>query len=45
MPREEFGERLAVLWRDYRMPAALSFTATVNCHAALAYLTNFNAET
>ena len=44
MPREEFGERLAVLWRDYPDASGAVVYGNSNCHAALAYLTNFTPK-
>ena len=44
MPREEFDERLAVLWRDYPDASGAVVYGNSSAHAALAYLTNFTPK-
>lgn len=44
MPREEFDERLAALWRDRQNAAGAVVYGNSSNHAALAYLTNFTPK-
>src|ERR1700728_1223664 len=44
MPREEFNERLAALWRDHPNAGGAVVYGNSSAHAALAYLTNFTPK-
>jgi Xaa-Pro aminopeptidase len=44
LPREEFDERLAALWRDYPNASGAVVYGNSSSHAALAYFTNFTPK-